>query len=43
MAEYLTDYGLQTGYMLSFNFNRKKKIGVRELEVNGKHVIEAVV
>lgn len=43
LAEYLTDYGLQTGYMLSFNFNRKKKIGVRELEVNGKHVIEAVV
>lgn len=43
LADYLSDYGLQTGYMLSFNFNQKKQIGVREIEVNGKRIIEAVV
>ena len=43
LAEYLKDYGLQTGYLLSFNFNQKKEIGVREIEVEGKRIIEAVV
>lgn len=43
LAEYLKDYGLQTGYLLSFNFNRKKETGVREIEVEGKRIIEAVV
>ena len=43
LADYLEDYGLQKGYMLSFNFNRNKKIGVQEMEVNGKKIVEAVV
>lgn len=43
LAEYLEDYGLQTGYLLNFNFNQKKEIGVREIEVEGKRIIEAVV
>ena len=43
LAEYLKDYGLQTGYLLSFNFNQKKEIGVREIEVEGKRIIEAKV
>ena len=43
LTEYLEDYQLQTGYLLSFNFNRKKQIGVREIEINGKRLIEAVV
>lgn len=43
LAEYLEDYGLQTGYLLSFNFNQKKEIGVREIEAEGKRIIEAVV
>lgn len=43
VAEYLNDYNLKTGYMLSFNFNKKKNIGVREIEVEGKRIIEAVV
>lgn len=43
VAEYLEDYGLQTGYMLSFCFNQKKQIGVKELEIGGKRLIEAVV
>lgn len=29
--------------MLSFNFNKKKEIGVKELQVEGKTIIEAVV
>ncbi len=43
VAEYLEDYGLQTGYMLSFCFNQKKQIGLKELEIGGKRLIEAVV
>jgi len=29
--------------MLSFNFNKNKKIGVKELHLNGKTLIEATV
>lgn len=40
---YLDDYHLSTGYMISFNFNKKKSVGVREIEINGKTLVEAVV
>lgn len=40
---YLDAYHQDTGYMLSFNFNRKKKIGVQEIVLEGKKIIEAVV
>lgn len=43
LSGYLDDYGLSRGYMLSFNFNRKKQIGVHEIVVDGKSIIEAVV
>lgn len=43
LIEYLEDYGLDTGYMLSFNFNRKKLPGVHEIRVDGKTLFEAVV
>ena len=43
LAGYLNDYNLDTGYLLSFNFNQKKDIGVHEIIVNGKLLIEAVV
>lgn len=29
--------------MLSFNFNKDKKVGVREIQVGGKTIVEAVV
>ncbi len=29
--------------MISFNFNKKKKTGVKELQIDGKVIIEAVV
>lgn len=40
---YLDAYHLDEGYMVSFNFNQKKKVGVRELVIEGKRLIEAVV
>lgn len=43
LAGYLDDYHVNKGYMVSFNFNRKKKTGIREIVFNDKVVIEAVV
>lgn len=43
LSDYLEHYHLKKGYMLSFNFNKKKKIGVREIVVGDKLLIEAVV
>ena len=40
---YLEDYHLQKGYMLSFNFNKKKQVGVRKIIVGEKTLIEAIV
>ncbi len=40
---YLDHYHLTRGYMLSFNFNKKKKIGVKEIRLGEKTLIEAVV
>ena len=40
---YLKDYHLQKGYMLSFNFNKKKQVGVREVVLGDKVIIEAIV
>lgn len=40
---YLDDYHKDKGYMVSFNFNKKKEIGVREFVIGGKVVVEAVV
>lgn len=43
ISEYLDYFGLDTGYMLSFNFNKEKQQGVREVEINGKKLIEATL
>ena len=43
LAEYLDAYHVKTGYMLSFNFNKKKEIGVRDVCVGDKKIVEAVV
>lgn len=43
LSEYLDAYHADQGYMLSFNFNQKKTIGVHEIIVNGKKIIEAIV
>ena len=43
LAGYLDDYHQKKGYMLSFNFNKNKKIGVHEILVGDKVLVEAVV
>lgn len=43
LSEYLDYYHLQTGYMLSFCFNKNKQPGVHEVIVGGKKLIEVVV
>ena len=43
LADYLDSYHSNTGYMLSFNFNKNKQIGVHEIVVDDKKIIEAVV
>ena len=40
---YLDDYHLKKGYMLSFNFNKKKQVGVHEVILGEKTLIEAIV
>lgn len=43
LSEYLDYYHLKKGYMLSFNFNDKKQIGVKEIMLGDKILVEAVV
>lgn len=43
LIEYLDYYYKDQGYLLSFNFNKNKEQGVRELQIDGKTIIEAVV
>ena len=43
LVEYLDYFHQKKGYMLSFNFNKKKKIGVRTVTVKDKIIVEAVV
>lgn len=40
---YLKDYNLKKGYMLSFNFNKNKEVGVKELHFADATIVEAVV
>lgn len=43
LIDYLKDYHLKNGYMLSFNFNKNKLPGVKELHFKNHTIIEAVV
>lgn len=43
LLQYLEDYHLSTGYMLSFNFNKNKRVGIHKELIDGKLIIEAVV
>lgn len=43
IIDYLDYYHQKKGYMLSFNFNKRKEIGVRELQIRDKTIVEAVV
>ena len=43
IIEYLNYWNLQTGYMLSFNFNRSKEQGVKRIQVGDKTLYEGTV
>lgn len=43
LMEYLDFYHLKKGYMLSFNFNKSKQVGVKEIVIGEKVLVEAVV
>jgi len=43
IIEYSDYWNLNMGYMLSFNFNRKKVLGVTEVIVGDKVLIEGIV
>ena len=43
LTDYLEYYRKDKGYMLSFNFNKNKKVGVSEIRIGEKTIIEAVV
>ena len=43
ISEYLDYWNLNTGYMLSFNFNRKKEQGVKRVRVGEKVLFEGTV
>lgn len=43
ISEYLDYYNLKKGYMITFNFNKNKEIGVQEIQFGDKVLIEAVV
>ena len=43
LAEYLEYFHQKKGYLLSFNFNKKKEIGVKRIILGDKILVEAVV
>lgn len=43
LAAYLDYFHLKRGYMLSFNFNKKKEAGVRIVKPGDKEIVEAMV
>lgn len=43
LAGYLEDYHQDKGYLLSFNFNKTKQVGVKEIQCGDKVIVEAVV
>ena len=43
LGDYLDAYGVKKGYLLSFNFNKKKGTSIRELVCDDKIILEVVV
>lgn len=43
LFEYLDFYKEDTGYLLSFNFNKHKQTGIKEILLDGKKIVEIVV
>ena len=43
LLEYLSYYHMKKGYMLSFNFNKNKQPGVKEIQIGDSIIVEGVV
>lgn len=43
LVGHLDEYQLKRGYLISFNFNKKKQVGVKRVALGDKVLIEAVV
>ncbi len=43
ISDYLDCFGITTGYMLSFNFNKNKKPGMERVAVGDKVLYEGTV
>jgi len=43
LSEYLDYYNKKKGYLLSFNFNKNKQCGIKEIKIGDKTIVEAVV
>ncbi len=43
IMDYLDYFGLDTGYLLSFNFNKKKSSGVERVQIGDKVLFEGTV
>lgn len=43
LAEYLESYHLNKSYLLSFNLNKNKEVGIKTIQCNGKIITEVVV
>lgn len=43
ICEYLERFGLKTGYMLTFNFNKNKEQGIKEVKIGDMTIHEATV
>lgn len=43
LFEYLEYYNIEKGYLLSFNFNKTKHIGIQTIQYGGKQIVEAIV
>ena len=43
ICEYLEYFNLDTGYMLSFNFNKNKETGVKRVNIGDKILFEGIL
>ena len=43
LSDYLDYFHMKKGYMLSYNFNKNKEVGIKKIKVGDKILVEAVV
>lgn len=43
LSEYLDYYHINKDYLLDFNFNKNKQVGMQKIQFGNKEIVEAVV